>query len=44
MGTLVAGQGTGVAAAVIGNWGAVVLSHYVDIEIHQPLARDIRGK
>ena len=38
-----AGQGAGVAAAVIGNWGAVVLPHHVDVKIHQALARDSRS-
>ena len=43
VGNLVAGQSASVATPVIGNRGAIVLSHYIDVEIHQALARHPRG-
>src|ERR1700676_3919488 len=39
MGNLMAGQRATVATAVIRNRSTVVLSHHVDVEIHQALAR-----
>ena len=39
MGNLMAGQRATVGSAVIGNRSAVVLTHHVDVEIHQALAR-----
>ena len=43
MGGLVAGQNTSIAAAVVGNWCAVVLTYNVGIKVHQALARNTRG-
>ena len=37
-----AGECASVAAAVIGNWSAIVLPHHIDVKIYQPFARDTR--
>src|SRR5580700_7841158 len=42
MSSLVTCQGASVAGAVIGNGSAIVLTHHVDIKIHQTLARYAR--
>ena len=39
---LVAGQSASVAAAVVGDWCAVVLPHHVNVKIHQAFARNPR--
>src|SRR5208283_2953619 len=38
---LMAGQRAGVASAIVGNRQAAVGTHHVDVEIYQPLARDV---
>lgn len=43
MGSLVAGQDARVAAAIVGNRGAVVLSHYVGVKVHEALPGNTRG-
>ena len=38
-----AGQSAGIAAAVVGDWSAVVLPHHVNVKIHQAFARNPRS-
>ena len=42
VGDVMASKGTGISTVVIRNRSTVVLSHHVDVEIHQPLARHVR--
>src|SRR5271165_370541 len=43
MGVAVTGQSTGICGMAIRNWCGPVRRNHIDIEVHQPLARNVRA-